>query len=96
MPSLRSLRPASQILPTLRALCASAALALTSVAAAPHALAQGGPPTPTHADLVYATVGGSELALDLYLPSCSNLGAPLVVFVHGGGWFDGDKFPING
>lgn len=45
---------------------------------------------PTHDDLVYATVGGQPLHLDLYLPAEAGPdGAPLVVFIHGGGWQNG-------
>ena len=44
---------------------------------------------PTKADLTYKVVQGLELKLDLYLPE--KTGAPLVVWVHGGGWQDGGK-----
>ncbi|PZG21968.1 alpha/beta hydrolase [Nonomuraea aridisoli] len=40
-------------------------------------------------DLVYATVGGADLALDLYRAPQQD--APLVVYAHGGGWRHGDK-----
>jgi acetyl esterase/lipase len=40
-------------------------------------------------DIVYATVDGKPLKLDLYLPTQPN--APLVVYVHGGAWRGGDK-----
>ena len=41
-------------------------------------------------DVPYATVGGTRLALDLHLPA--NVTAPpLVVYLHGGGWSEGDK-----
>jgi acetyl esterase/lipase len=46
--------------------------------------------TPTHRDIVYATVDGKELKLDLYLPA----GRPnpmLLVWVHGGAWRTGSK-----
>lgn len=42
-----------------------------------------------HKDIVFATVNGKELKLDLYLPAAT--GAPLVVYVHGGAWRAGDK-----
>ena len=41
-------------------------------------------------DLVYATVDGHDLTLDLYRPGTSGL-HPAIVFVHGGGWSSGDK-----
>jgi len=41
-------------------------------------------------DLVYATVDGDDLTLDLYQPGSSGL-HPAIVFVHGGGWSSGDK-----
>jgi acetyl esterase/lipase len=56
---------------------------------------------PTHTDIVYATVDGKELKLDLYLPSTSAVQG-LLVFVHGGAWRGGSKdgvpkiFPDNG
>src|SRR5688572_9382672 len=43
-----------------------------------------------HADLPYATSGAGEtLRLDLYLPDAG--GAPLIVWLHGGGWENGNK-----
>lgn len=45
---------------------------------------------PTHEDVVYATVGGKPLALDLYMPAGVDR-PPLVVWVHGGAWRGGDK-----
>ena len=48
-------------------------------------------PTQAHFDLVYKTVGGSDLALDIYLPTARNQRAPLVVWIHGGGWRSGSK-----
>lgn len=56
---------------------------------------------PTHKDIVYATVDGKELKLDLYLPS-NTATSGLLVFVHGGAWRGGSKdgvpkiFPDNG
>lgn len=41
-------------------------------------------------DLVYATVGGKPLALDLHMPSGARR-PPLVVYVHGGAWTTGNK-----
>jgi acetyl esterase/lipase len=41
-------------------------------------------------DVVYATVGGKSLALDLYMPANVER-PPLVVWVHGGAWTNGNK-----
>lgn len=41
-------------------------------------------------DVVYATVGGKPLALDLYMPGNVEH-PPLVVWVHGGAWTNGNK-----
>jgi acetyl esterase/lipase len=41
-------------------------------------------------DVVYATVDGKPLALDLHLPA-NVQHPPLVVYLHGGAWKDGDK-----
>ncbi|MEZ6034982.1 MAG: alpha/beta hydrolase [Planctomycetaceae bacterium] len=41
-------------------------------------------------DLVYAEVDGQQLTLDLYLPEGQKR-APLVVWIHGGGWRGGTK-----
>jgi acetyl esterase/lipase len=47
-------------------------------------------PTPTHGDIVYATVDGKDLKLDLYLPSKPSVNG-LLVYVHGGAWRGGSK-----
>lgn len=43
------------------------------------------------ADLVYAKTPQGDLVLDLYRPAKIEHPAPVVVFVHGGGWKSGDK-----
>lgn len=43
-------------------------------------------------DVVYATVDGKPLALDVHLPQGARK-PPLVVFVHGGAWTTGNKGP---
>lgn len=53
---------------------------------------------PTHGDIVFATAPGPggvdvDLALDLYLPEDGSGPSPLVIYVHGGGWQTGSKFP---
>lgn len=47
-------------------------------------------PVPAHRDVVYATTGDKALALDLYLPA-GVARPPLVVWVHGGAWRQGNK-----
>lgn len=42
------------------------------------------------ADIPFAEVDGQQLAIDLYLPE-GKPNAPLVVFVHGGGWQRGSR-----
>src|SRR5262245_49310020 len=45
---------------------------------------------PSQADITYATSAtGEPLKLDLYLPE--QAGAPLLVWLHGGGWENGNK-----
>ncbi len=67
---------------------AATALIATCAAVAPldvHAQAAR-----THTDVIYATVDGKDLGLDLYLPA--GVPAPaLVVWVHGGAWRSGTK-----
>lgn len=46
---------------------------------------------PTHEDVVFATVDGHELKLDLYRPKSATSPRPAVVFIHGGGWKNGSK-----
>ena len=44
----------------------------------------------THKDIIYATVDGKELKLDLYLPANSS-NPMLLVWIHGGAWRGGSK-----
>lgn len=46
-------------------------------------------------DLEYAVVNGTSLKLDLYLPKNSTAAPPLIVWIHGGGWVNGDKSMVN-
>ncbi|QEG38118.1 alpha/beta hydrolase [Roseimaritima ulvae] len=47
-----------------------------------------------HRDLVFAEVDGRALKLDLYLPTVQHA-APLVVWIHGGGWRGGSKNKLS-
>jgi len=40
-------------------------------------------------DIVYASVGGRDLHLDLFVPADSSVAHPVVVLIHGGGWRSG-------
>ena len=45
-----------------------------------------------HRDLVYASVEGRDLLLDVYVPKTKPAKPmPVVVYVHGGGWRNGSK-----
>jgi acetyl esterase/lipase len=44
-------------------------------------------------DIVYAKVDGMSLALDLYMPAGVD-SPPLVVWIHGGRWMNGDKSDV--
>jgi acetyl esterase/lipase len=54
----------------------------------------------THPDLTYATLDGHPLHLDLYLPTTNTQAGsrgepfPVVVYIHGGGWAEGHKWPL--
>jgi acetyl esterase/lipase len=43
------------------------------------------------AGVVYSTVAGRDLELDLYLPVGRPQGCPVLVEIHGGGWIAGDR-----
>jgi acetyl esterase/lipase len=49
----------------------------------------------TYPNLTYATVGGTPLLLDLYLPATGSGPFPVVVWIHGGGWSGGGRFPAG-
>ena len=42
-------------------------------------------------DLVYASPGGRDLHLDLFLPRTGSGPFPAIVYIHGGGWQNGSK-----
>jgi acetyl esterase/lipase len=47
-------------------------------------------PAQTLTDLPYATASGAE-KLDLFLPARHGVAIPLIIKIHGGAWFGGDK-----
>lgn len=46
---------------------------------------------PTHANVAYGPLAAQRL--DLYLPVGATSPVPVVVWIHGGGWQSGDKYP---
>jgi len=44
-------------------------------------------------DIVFATMDGHELKLDIACPKAGNGKLPAVIYIHGGGWVLGDKSP---
>ena len=48
-----------------------------------------------HQDLEYAVADGESLKLDIYLPKDTKTAPPLMVWIHGGGWKNGDKANVN-
>lgn len=71
---------------TLGTACLSVAFCVTTMVAGP-----------TQArvvrDITYATVDGRALQLDLHLPAVAN--PPLLVWVHGGAWREGDRASVR-
>ena len=59
------------------------------------ALPTVGPSASTLPDLPYAALDPAE-QLDLYLPAAGAHPAPLLIWIHGGGWHTGDKSQITG
>jgi len=59
------------------------------------ALPSVGPSAVTLPDLPYAALDPAE-QLDLYLPAAGAHPAPLLIWIHGGGWRTGDKSQITG
>jgi acetyl esterase/lipase len=50
---------------------------------------------PTHEGLVYAVVGGTPLRLDLYIPPGTQPPYATILWIHGGGWSGGSRFPAG-
>ncbi|KAJ2742068.1 hypothetical protein GGI20_004746 [Coemansia sp. BCRC 34301] len=46
---------------------------------------------PTYKDIAYIADDNPKHTLDIYLPDISSGTVPLVIFIHGGAWRDGDK-----
>jgi acetyl esterase len=68
---------------------AAAATMLTVVLAAPAGAAQGD--ANVKRDVVFRTVDGEQIKLDVYEPAKKGKDRPAVVVVHGGAWTVGDK-----
>jgi acetyl esterase/lipase len=66
-----------------------------SASAGASPLPSPGPSASTLSDLSYATLDPAE-QLDLYLPAAGAHPAPLLIWIHGGGWHTGDKSQITG
>ena len=66
--------------------CTLLVLALV-LCSSPPCLAQLAP----SATVPYATVGGRELLLDLFLPATGTAPRPVVVWLHDGGWLTGSR-----
>jgi acetyl esterase/lipase len=49
------------------------------------------PGTQVHRDMAYVQGGDDQQKLDLYLPEKSDAPLPVIVWIHGGAWFAGDK-----
>jgi len=44
-----------------------------------------------HRDVEYANVNGKSLLIDLYIPKNASKPMPVVMWIHGGGWTEGNK-----
>jgi acetyl esterase/lipase len=88
-------KPGIVVLNDLLKLVLSSATILLLVGSALEAAQLVQQPVQVAKDLVYRTVGGRTLKLDLYRPSDLPAGAraPLVVWIHGGAWRSGSKSP---
>lgn len=68
---------------------------VAATVAIPISVAQAQPVAPSDPDLVYATVGGQPLRLNLYRANpVPAQPAPLVLWIHGGGWQGGGRWQM--
>lgn len=42
-------------------------------------------------DVVYCNCHGTPLIMDIYYPKAATAPKPVIVYIHGGGWYSGDK-----
>jgi acetyl esterase/lipase len=77
---------------TTRSRLAAIALLVSAGGVLPEAVT--GQSAREYKDVVYATVDGKPLALDLYLPA-GVVAPPLLVWVHGGAWNQGTKAQVR-
>lgn len=68
---------------------------VTLLSLAPFALARQDRTAEVTADLVYATVDGRELKLDLAQPADRSAARPAIVAIHGGAWRAGNKSDLR-
>jgi acetyl esterase/lipase len=83
----------------LIATLATASIAMTSLSASAQPGGAGTdvsnrPSIVKTADIRYATVGDTELGLDLYMPAGTD-NPPLIVFIHGGAWRFGSRDSVS-
>jgi acetyl esterase/lipase len=76
-------------------MASTAAHGTNAVSTGASALPTVGPSASTLPDLPYAALDPAE-QLDLYLPAARAHPAPLLIWIHGGGWHTGDKSQITG
>ena len=96
-PTPRTAAEAATVAPAAPAAPTATAAAPQGVPPGPPPGGAGGPPkviTPTLTNIAYATASGTQV-LDLYLPE-GNGPFPVVVNIHPGGFFSGDKDMVPG
>ena len=101
-PPLRDQRPAAEFFPVAPSEESTAtAVATDTTLASPVPTAADATGITTHRDQPYGRPGSGQPTyarqrFDLYLPAgCNAGGMPLVVWIHGGGWKNGDKAQVN-
>jgi acetyl esterase/lipase len=68
-----------------------ATITLLAMAALPKTLTRQPADSKFTKDIVYSTVGGQQLRLDLMQPALGTKPAPLIIWLHGGGWRQGNR-----